>query len=488
MVLTPGQIALGILGATLAVALWLSVRGASAGMSLEQWSVGGRRFGTLLVFLLLAGEIYTTFTFLGGSGWAYGRGAPAFYIIAYGSLAYVMSYWLLPAIWQRGTSWRVLSQAEYFARAYDSVWLGRVVGLVSIASLMPYLVLQLKGLGIIVSEASYGAIGATAAIWIGTIATVVYVMLSGVKGSAMTAALKDVLVLVAVVGLGLALPNVLHGGIGPMFARIEAEHPGFLTLPATGQSPSWFASTVLLTVCGFYMWPHTFGSVFTAKDASVFRRNAALMPLYQLILLFVFFIGFAALLSVPGLTGSDVDLALLRVSRHAFGPWVVGLIGAAGLLTALVPGSLILMSAATTVTRLVRPATDRVDPNALRLARGLVPVVGAVALVFTFRGGETLVTLLLMAYAMVTQLFPSLLASLLRVPRISAAGAIAGILVGEATVAVITLSQVTLATLLPTWPHGITDLNVGLVALILNVATMVLVSAMGRRPLPVSVV
>src|SRR5439155_967889 len=43
-------------------------------MTLEQWAVGGRGFGALLVFLLMAGEIYTTFTFLGGSGWAYGRG------------------------------------------------------------------------------------------------------------------------------------------------------------------------------------------------------------------------------------------------------------------------------------------------------------------------------------------------------------------------------------------------------------------------------
>lgn len=32
-------------------------------MNLEQWSVGGRGFGTIFVFLLMAGEIYTTFTF-----------------------------------------------------------------------------------------------------------------------------------------------------------------------------------------------------------------------------------------------------------------------------------------------------------------------------------------------------------------------------------------------------------------------------------------
>ena len=69
-------------------------------MSLEQWSVGGRGFGAIFVFLLMAGEIYTTFTFLGGSGWAYGRGAPAFYISGYGAIAYSISYFLLPAIWR----------------------------------------------------------------------------------------------------------------------------------------------------------------------------------------------------------------------------------------------------------------------------------------------------------------------------------------------------------------------------------------------------
>jgi SSS family solute:Na+ symporter len=472
-------ISLGILSATLLLALLLSVRGArSTGgtISLEQWSVGNRGFGTVLVFMLLAGEIYTTFTFLGGSGWAYGRGAPAFYIIGYGAVAYIMSYWLLPAIWTRATTWRVLSQSEYFARAYNSPALGNLVALVSIASLMPYLVLQLKGLGIIVAESSYGAISATAAIWIGTTATVVYVVLSGVKGSAMTAALKDALVLITVVGLGIVLPYTLHGGIGPMFARIAAERPGFLTLPESGLSPSWFASTVLVTVFGFYMWPHTFGSVFTARDASVFRRNAVLMPLYQLVLLFVFFIGFAALLSVPGLEGADADLALLRVTRAQFGPWIVGLVGAAGMLTALVPGSLILMSIATTLARIVRPRRDGDPPDSATWARVLVPVLAGVALLFTFRGGTTLVTLLLMAYSMVTQLFPPLLASLMPAARITASGAIAGILAGEAAVAANTIGGLSMPALLPQWPHTITDINTGFLALLLNVCTMLIVS------------
>src|SRR5262247_2643340 len=123
-------------------------------MNLEQWSVGGRGFGALFVFLLMAGEIYTTFTFLGGSGWAYGRGAPAFYILGYGALSYSLSYFLLPVVWRYATRHQLHSQADFFVSKYRSRAIGLLVAVVSVVAIVPYLVLQLKGLGIIVSECS----------------------------------------------------------------------------------------------------------------------------------------------------------------------------------------------------------------------------------------------------------------------------------------------------------------------------------------------
>ncbi len=258
-------------------------------MDLEQWTVGGRGFGTILVFVLMAGEIYTTFTFLGGSGFAYGHGAPAFYILSYGCLAYVLSYWLLPPIWRYAKEHRLFTQPDFFARKYDSPALGVLVAVVGIVALIPYLVLQLKGLGIIVDTAAYGAISPTAAIWIGAAVVTAYVTVSGIHGSAWTAVVKDTTILAVVLFLGIYLPLHYYGGYGAMFAAIQAAKPNFLALPAQGESLAWFDSTVLLTALGFYMWPHTFGSLYTAKEERAFRRNAALLPLYQLILLFVFF-------------------------------------------------------------------------------------------------------------------------------------------------------------------------------------------------------
>jgi len=451
-------------------------------MTLEQWSVGGRGFGTIFVFLLLAGEIYTTFTFLGASGYAYGRGAPTYYILGYGCLAYILSYWLLPLIWRYAKDNRLISQSDFFSRKYDSPTLGVVVSLVGLVALVPYLVLQLKGLGIIVAAAGYGAVSSTTAIWVGAAVVTAYVMASGVRGSAWTAVVKDVMILAIVVFLGLYLPIHYYGGLTDMFQAIDAAKPGFLALPPKGESAWWFASTVLLTALGFFMWPHSFASVFTAREAQVFRRNAIVLPLYQLIMLFVFFVGFAAILQVPGLQGPEIDLALVRLSVKTFSPWMVGVIGAAGVLTALVPGSMILMAAATLLAhnlyRLARRSAD--DAEISRLAKLMVPVVALVAVAFTLEGGATIVALLLMAYSFVTQLFPALVCSLTRYNFVTKEGAIAGILAGVATVATVTVTQTTLGKLVPALPQAVQDLNIGIVALIVNVVVLVIVSRVAR--------
>src|ERR1700737_3718761 len=102
--------------------------------------------GAPLVFLLMAGEIYTTFAFLGGSGFAYGRGGPVYYILCYATLAYVMSYFMLPPIWRYARDNELYSQADFFVGKYQSPMLGVLVSLVGIVPLIPYLVLQFKGL------------------------------------------------------------------------------------------------------------------------------------------------------------------------------------------------------------------------------------------------------------------------------------------------------------------------------------------------------
>lgn len=412
-------------------------------MDLEQWTVGGRGFGVVLVFLLMAGETYTTFAFLGASGWAYSRGGPALYVLAYLPLAYAVSFFILPQLWQAGRAHRMQTQSDFFSIRYGNKYLAAFVCIVGIVCFVPYVELQITGLGIILSVASFDAIGRTPAMLICVVLLVGFVFTSGVRAVAWVSVVKDVLMVLAAVCIGIGIPVIHFGGIGPMFSALAEARPAHLTMPGatTNLGHAWYISTVLLTSLGFYMWPHAFGATFTARSADTLRRNAVVMPLYTLTLVFIFFAGFAAVLLVPGMPNGD--LALLTVVRQTFPPWFVGVIGGAGALTAMVPAAIFILTAATLFAKnLYRPlfAPAMSDDQVAGLARVMVVVLGAISLWLAIFSSTTLVSLLLTGYAGVTQFFPGVVLGLYW-KRVRTVPVFAGMIVGVVTAAVLMLSH-----------------------------------------------
>jgi len=462
----------------LAVILFSSLLGVYAGrrvkMDLEMWTVGGRRFGVILIWLLMAGEIYTTFTFLGASGWAYSRGAPTFYILIYGALAYTISFFILPVIWKLGKKYALHTQPDFFIQRFQDRRLGVAVAAVGVVFIIPYLQLQLKGLGLIVQEASNGSVSSNAAILISFVLTCTFVYTSGIRGTAWVAVVKDIMMLVAVVVVGIGVPYIYFGGIGAMFRELMARHPSYLVLP--GATPDmdvlWVMSTVLLTGAGFYMWPHSFASAFSGKSAVTLRRNAVIMPFYQLPVLLVFFVGFTALLVIPGL--KDGDFSFLTLVNKTYPGWFMGFVGAAGAVTAMVPASVLVLFASTLVAKNIYKTGFRPDASeetVVRLSRFMVLVISGVALLFAIYLPNALVNLLLIGYDGVTQFFPGVVFGLFW-KRTHAAAVWAGLITGIALVALLVLGGHD-----PIW-----GMNAGFVALAANFAVTWLLSRMRNRP------
>ena len=261
-----------------------------------------------------------------------------------------------------------------------------------------------------------------------------------------------------------------------MFAALVHAKPDHLIMPGATKNlgHAWYVSTVLLTSLGFYMWPQAFGSSFTAKSGNILRRNAVIMPLYGITLPLIFFVGFAAILVVPGL--SNGDLSLLTVVRKTFPAWFLGVIGGAGALTAMVPAAIQILTAATLFAKnLYRPifAPNMTDQQVARLAKTMVLVITAVGLYFAIYSSTTLVSLLLLGYAGVTQFFPGVVLGLYS-RRVTMAGVLSGMVVGVATVAFLMLSK----------RGPFIGLNAGFIALRLNFAVTGAISLL--RPIEVS--
>lgn len=446
-------------------------------MNAENWAVGGRNFGRWLNWFIMAGEVYTAFAFLGASGWAYSKGGPTFYILGYGALGYVVGYHILPKVCEYGHRHQLVTQGDLVEYLYSSRPLGILVACIGVAFLLPYLQLQLTALGLIVEVASLGAISRVHAMVIAFDMVALFVFLSGLKGVASTAVVKDVLMMGAMLFFGLYLPYHYCGSIGEMFSQVEAMRPGFITLP--GGTPNldvvWAMSTLVVMAAGFYMWPHFSTNTFSAKDADVPRHNAVWLPVCHLFLIFPMLVGFTAVLVYADNPLPVADMAFLYMVKDTFPAWVLGIIGGAGALACMIPAADLLLSTSLLISRNiyikgVRHGDESISAEHMKnVARYLIIILTAIALYLSIFHASLLVNLLLTGYSGVTQFFPLLVLGMFW-KQASKKAAVCGLIAGEFLVFYLMLNKLDPLTVM----GG--HFNAGFVALLVNFIVFVIVS------------
>jgi solute:Na+ symporter, SSS family len=431
-------------------------------MTPQELVVGNRSFGPVLLFVLFAGESLTSFAFLGVPGFAYAKGAPAFYVIPYACLAMVVLFVFGPPFWRRARNFQCLTNADYFASTYQSDALGLLVGVCGVFCLVLYITVQLTGIQILLEIAGYGAVKNVAAGAIAFFLIMVFVFSTGLRGVAWVSLIKDIIVSGAILFAGVIIPLQLLGSPLHIFTKIRETYPDWLTL-RSGTMPNgtvWFVSTVIINGFGSITWPHgVAGAIYSAKDEKSIRRTAIICPFYDLIVVLILLAGFSALLLTPGLKGSDTDQSFMRVIQSHYPSWVLGIIAGAGCLAALIPCSGMMLAAGSLIGRNVVGvfAPSFVEKHQTLLIRISVVLVSTFAFVSWATARGTLVSMLLVATNGATQFLPGVLLSFGN-RRPTALGIGAGLVVS-----LLFLSW-TAAVQLPV----ILGLNVGLVALALN--------------------
>ncbi|HEX8815990.1 MAG TPA: hypothetical protein VF753_10860 [Terriglobales bacterium] len=190
------------------------------------------------------------------------------------------------------------------------------------------------------------------------------------------------------------------------------------------------------------------------------------MPLYTVTMPLMFFVGLSAVLILPG--QKNGDLSLLLMVRRTFPAWFLGMIGGAGALTAMVTAGVQLLAGATLYAKnLFRPilAPGMTDQQVARLAKVMVLVLTAGAVLFAVYNSMSLVSVLLLGTAGVTQLFPGVVLGLFS-RRVTASGVFSGLITGIAVVLFLMLTGRD--------PHY--GMNAGLIALGCNFGVTGLVS------------
>lgn len=427
-----------------------------AGKSSADFLVGGRKFGGILLYILVVGEVYSIGTIIGFPGGIYAEGAGfGVWFMGYILLAYPIGYFVLPLLWKAGRKHNAMTLPDVFKGHFRSRGLELTAALVCVVFLIPWAQLQLTGLTVALNGLGLG-FTPLVTVLLGVGIALIFVLLSGIRAPAYVSFVKDFALIFAVIVVGLfvigqttSIPQIMA----------EANTRSAHTTIASGPPMVHTVSTMLFQAVGLCVFPFLVQAVFSSSSAKTVKKTQIGMPVYMLMYPFLVITAYFAISAVPGLEGAETNLAFIKAARLLLPDWLVGVIAGGAALCAIVVLAASALALGTLVTRNVLPGVR--EEKQKTLVRIIIAAYLAVSIVLTLALPSIMGTLINTSYYGFTQLIVGV-ALLIAGTRVRPVFIAAGLLAG-------TLSAI--AIYLAGWQLG--GLNIGVPALAINVLVVV---------------
>ena len=316
---------------------------------IEEWALGGRGFGTLVSWFLVGGDIYTAYTFVAVPALVYGVGALGFFPLSLNFVAYPIALIFLVRFWGIARRRGYVTGADFVRDRFGDRTLEIAVALTGAVALMPYIALQLVGMKVVFAQ--LGGIFAldkgVPALTIAFVLVAANTYVSGLRAPALIAVVKDTLIYVTVIAAIIVIPAKL-GGWQHIFATVQttlAARPKPASVLLAPPQYFTYATMAIGSGIALFLYPSSITSILAARSKNVLRRNAALLPIYTLLLGFLGLLGYCAIASGISVAHGSSSVIPLLFARY-FPDWFAGVAGAAIVIGALVPATIMCIGAA----------------------------------------------------------------------------------------------------------------------------------------------
>ncbi|GAA1968959.1 monocarboxylate uptake permease MctP [Amycolatopsis minnesotensis] len=394
---------------------------------LDEWGLGGRKFGSWITWFLLGGDLYTAYTFVAVPALVFGAGALGMYALPYTIVVYPIV--LLPALrmWSVSRSHGYVTPADFVRGRFGSPTLALLIAVTGIVATMPYIALQLVGLESVLRTMGLNGSGIVGhlPLLIAFIILAVYTYQSGLRAPALIAFVKDILIYLVILVAVIYLPTKL-GGWAHVFDTAQAK---FNATPSktdgillTTNNQLQYATLALGSALALFLYPHSLTSVLASRGRSVIKRNMVALPAYSLVLGLLALLGYLAITAaVKPITNQatgqpDSNTVVPQLFGSQFPSWFAGIAFAAIGIGALVPAAIMSIAAANLWTRniykeyLKKDATPGQEAKQAKLA-SLIVKFGAVAFIL-FIDPQFSIDLQLIGGVLILQTLPAVAISL----------------------------------------------------------------------------
>lgn len=400
--------------------------------NLDEWGLGGRKFGTWVTWFLLGGDLYTAYTFVAVPAAMFSMGAVAgFFAVPYTIILYPIIFIFMARLWSVSHRHGYVTTADFVRGRYDDRQLSLAVSVTGFVATMPYIALQLVGIQAVLEVAGVGGsdnvLLQDLPLLIAFAILAAYTYSSGLRAPAVIAFVKDGLIYIVIIVAIVYLPSQV-GGWDDIFgaakekmatANPDTGAPTGSFIPGDGQA--WaYATLGLGSAMALFMYPHSVTASLSSGSRNTIRRNAAILPAYSFVLgllALLGWVGIAAGTEPIGLDGEpNAQLVVPQLFEDFFPGWFAGVAFAAIAIGALVPAAIMSIAAANTFSRniykewLKKDATPQQEAKVSKL---MSLVVKAFALVFVLTlDKQNAINFQLLGGIWILQTFPAIVFSL----------------------------------------------------------------------------
>jgi SSS family solute:Na+ symporter len=385
---------------------------------LDEWALGGQRFGIVITWFLVGGDLYTAYTVIAVPALVYSVGAYGFFAIPYAVIIYPFVFAVMPRFWTACRQGGHLTAADFVQARFGHPALAVGIALTGLIATMPYIALQLVGIQVTLTAIGLGK--GDFPLIVAFVILAIYTYKSGLRAPAMIAFVKDVLIYITVIAAVLVIPVQL-GGYGPVFEAankvFEAKggttglllHPGQM-LP--------FASLAFGSAMALFMYPHSVTGILSSSSARAIQWNAILLPSYTVLLGLIALLGYMAM--ADNIKAANPSEAVPTLFLKIFPEWFAGFGFAAIAIGALVPSAIMSIGAAKLFTRNIwkpffRPQISPTGETTVAKIASLVVKLGALIFIL-FLPIEYAIDFQLLGGIWILQTFPSVVFGLYRSP------------------------------------------------------------------------
>jgi len=399
--------------------------------SLEEWGLGGRKFGTVVTWFLLGGDLYTAYTFVAVPAAMFATGAVAgFFAVPYTIILYPIVFVFMARLWSVSHRHGYITTSDFIRGRYDSRPLSLAVAVTGFLATMPYIALQLVGIQAVLTVAGLGGSGSWLTkdlpLLIAFAVLAAYTYTSGLRAPAVIAFVKDILIYLVIIVAVIYLPHHV-GGWSHVFSAAKAKMDA--TSATTGKPTGTFmsvstthwayATLALGSAMALFMYPHSVTASLSSKSRNTIRRNAAILPAYSFLLGLLALLGWVAIaygIDLKKDLGGNAQLVIPQLFESAFPAWFAGVAFAAIAIGALVPAAIMSIAAANTFSRNIYKEwlkPDATPQQEAKVSKIMSLVVKAFALVFVLTmDKQNAINFQLLGGIWILQIFPAVVFSL----------------------------------------------------------------------------